>query len=147
MGQGQLPLQRLGHQHGSHRWCFSCCQSSSSLVRKKKQAKNSYLVSVMALITLIYNLVAPQRKMCCFYFLKKNLAHCSFQKATNSESVRKKRERENKKQNKTKNKKHLISQREEFGIFPFKLCTEHMKTHFLKSGFILLALFYQLKFA
>lgn len=26
---------------------------------KKKQAKNSYLVSVMALITLIYNLVAP----------------------------------------------------------------------------------------
>lgn len=56
-------------------------------------------------------------------FLKKNLAHCSFQKVTNSESVRKKRER----------KKNLISQREEFGVFPFKLCTEYMKTHFFKE--------------
>ena len=66
--------------------------------------------------------------MCCFYFLKKNLAHCSFQKVTNSESVRKKeRERER------KNKKHLISQREEFGVLPFKLCTEYMKTHFFKE--------------
>ena len=34
-------------------------ECSSSLVRKKNKTKNSYLVSVISLVTLIYNLVTP----------------------------------------------------------------------------------------